>query len=108
MYIGVDLGGTNIKLGLLSDQFTALWLGSVPTESLTNSEVVMTNLINGLRRLMTENNVTPADISAIGVGVPGQMDIKRGISIFFTKFCQLGQRASRPAAHPRIWPASLY
>nr|WP_282802253.1 ROK family protein [Secundilactobacillus kimchicus] len=86
LYIGVDLGGTNIKLGLLSDQFTALWLGSVPTESLTNSEVVMTNLINGLRRLMTENNVTPADISAIGVGVPGQMDIKRGISIFSPNF----------------------
>lgn len=86
MYIGVDLGGTNIKMGLLDENFTAVWTGSVPTESLKGSRVVMGNLIRGLHQLFDENNLAQDAVSVLGIGVPGQMDIKAGLSIFSPNF----------------------
>lgn len=86
MYIGADMGGTFIKLGLLTDDLRPVARLKVPTESMTSSGVVMKNLLAGLHRLMTENQVTPNDIQAIGLGVPGQMDIQHGLSIASPNF----------------------
>lgn len=86
MYIGIDLGGTNIKIGLLSDQLDVLTRLSVPTESETNSQTVMANLIAGVRQLFDTSGAQPAQIHAIGLGVPGQMDIEKGLSLFSPNF----------------------
>lgn len=86
MYIGVDLGGTNIKLGLLTKELTVIAKTKVATESETNSQTVMTNMIAGIHELMTANHVRPTDVQMIGIGVPGQMDIEKGLSIFSPNF----------------------
>jgi len=86
MYIGVDLGGTNIKIGLLNEDLTVQTKLKVATESETNSETVMSNLITGVKQLLIKMQTGTDQIKAIGIGVPGQMDIKAGLSIFSPNF----------------------
>ncbi|GAX09169.1 glucokinase [Secundilactobacillus silagincola] len=52
MYIGIDLGGTNIKLGLLNDDLGVQKKLKVATQSETNSQTVMNNLISGIKQLL--------------------------------------------------------
>lgn len=85
-YIGIDLGGTNIKIGLLNPDLTVQAKLKVPTESETDSQTVMANLIAGVKQLLVETQTGSDQIKAIGVGVPGQMDIERGLSIFSPNF----------------------
>lgn len=86
MFIGVDLGGTNIKVGLFDREFH--WLSTIfkPTESEKGSTVVVENIIAALQQLLDEAGLAPQDITAIGVGVPGLMDREKGISIFSPNF----------------------
>lgn len=86
MYVGIDLGGTNIKMGLLNDDLTVQTKLKVATESETNSQTVMNNLLAGVRQLLINAQIGTEQIKAIGVGVPGQMDMKRGLSIFSPNF----------------------
>lgn len=86
MYLGIDLGGTNIKIGLLNDDLTVQTKLKVPTESETNSQTVMANMIAGIKQLLAETQTDTSQIKAIGIGVPGQMDIKKGLSIFSPNF----------------------
>ncbi|GAX05137.1 glucokinase [Secundilactobacillus pentosiphilus] len=86
MYIGIDLGGTNIKIGLLNEKLSVQTKMKVLTESETNSQTVMANLITGVRRLLAQAQIPTEQIKAIGIGVPGQMDIKKGLSIFSPNF----------------------
>ncbi|WP_203649340.1 ROK family protein [Secundilactobacillus yichangensis] len=86
MYIGIDLGGTNIKIGLLNDDLTVQFKMKVPTESETNSDRVMANIIAGVKQLLIKTQTGTDQIKAIGIGVPGQMDIKAGLSIFSPNF----------------------
>ncbi|WP_155431211.1 ROK family protein [Secundilactobacillus folii] len=86
MFIGVDLGGTNIKIGLLDDDLHVQDRLKVTTESETNSQVVMTNLVNGIKKIIAQTGTSTTQVRAIGIGVPGQMDIKSGVSIFSPNF----------------------
>ncbi|MCH5463427.1 ROK family protein [Lactobacillus sp. LC28-10] len=86
MYLGIDLGGTNIKIGLLKNDLTVQEKLKVPTESETDSNRVMTNLIAGVKQLLVQTQTGTDQIKAIGIGVPGQMNIQKGLSIFSPNF----------------------
>ena len=86
MYLGIDLGGTNIKIKLLNADLTVQMKLKVPTESETNSQTVMANMIAGIKQLLAETQTDTSQIKAVGIGVPGQMDIKKGLSIFSPNF----------------------
>ncbi|GAX03832.1 glucokinase [Secundilactobacillus pentosiphilus] len=90
MYIGIDLGGTNIKIGLLNENLSVQSKLKVPTESETNSQTVMANIIAGAKKLLVQTQTRTEQIKAIGIGVPGQMDIKKGLSIFSPNFANWG------------------
>lgn len=86
MYLGIDLGGTNIKVGLFDDQLNSvdeLWR---PTQSETNSITVVSNLTNAIQELLIRNQVRQSMLQAIGIGVPGLLDIAAGISKFSPNF----------------------
>lgn len=86
MLIGIDLGGTNIKVGLFDEQLhyvDELWRA---TQSEVDSETVINNMITAVQDLLTHNQVSAAALQAIGIGVPGLLDIKAGVSKFSPNF----------------------
>lgn len=70
--IGVDIGGTNIKIGrvLKGKVIKSIKIGVNRNDS---EEITLANLFKGLDELMT------ASVKAIGIGVPAVVDLDSGI-----------------------------
>ncbi|MFH1209937.1 MAG: ROK family protein [archaeon] len=75
MIIGLDLGGTSIKVGLIKDGKLIKVL-RMPTQTNKGKKVVLKNIMEAISLIKEGYN-----IKGIGIGVPGFVDNKRGIII---------------------------
>jgi len=76
---GVDLGGTNIKAALASENGELIAENVTPTCAYEGPPRVIERIANLLSAMATEHN---ARISAIGVGVPGLVNLDKGMTKF--------------------------
>ena len=80
MYIGIDLGGTNIAAGLVNDQCEILASKSVPTcADVRSGEEIVKAMAELALQLCAENNVDTKDIQWVGIGAPGTIDSENGV-----------------------------
>ncbi len=84
MYIGVDLGGTGIKAGVVNQKGEILSKGSIPTQVERGYGPISADIAQLCREVVGKAGFTLADIAAIGVGVPGICDPKTGVIPFCT------------------------
>ena len=78
-YIGVDLGGTGIKAGVVNEKGEILSKGSTPTMAERPYQAVIADIATLCKTVAADANITVEEIEAIGVGVPGICDPKTGI-----------------------------
>jgi glucokinase len=79
LFAGIDLGGTNIKVGVVDDLGRPLsWL-SVPTEIEHGAEDAARRMGEAVRQAIGQAGVPPASIARVGLGSPGTMDIPAGM-----------------------------
>lgn len=81
-YVGIDLGGTFIKGGIVDDTGRVLVSDKVPTESEKGADGVARNIAKLCKMLLDKTNMTASDIVGIGMGVPGIIDSKRGEVVY--------------------------
>ncbi len=70
MYLGVDIGGTNIKSGILDTALNLVHSSSESTGAVSGFDNVLNKIINHIQKNLDEH----PDISSIGVAVPGVVD----------------------------------
>ena len=81
--IGVDVGGTNIKLGLVDRSGVIVARAFLDTKSFYKRKTKLIDAIVGaIRDLIDEKKLVSKDILGIGLGLPGLIDSKRGIVNF--------------------------
>ena len=78
-YVGLDLGGTQIKAGLLDPSSTVIASMTDPTPADSRPEVVVDAMNAMARRLVEEAGRLWSDVQGIGIGVPGLIDSRTGI-----------------------------
>jgi glucokinase len=77
--IGIDLGGTFIKFGLLGeDRQTGARL-QLPTPRDGGAEAIIARMVEGARKLAAEAGLGREDLVAVGIGAPGPADLRRGV-----------------------------
>src|SRR5215216_3581019 len=76
--IGIDLGGTNLKLALIDGENRIAARLTVPTGGAEGHDAVIERMIDGVKSLRAEN--AAIDVAGIGVGVPGEVDMGAGIT----------------------------
>lgn len=81
-YIGIDLGGTFIKGGIVDDLGNILISEKVPTESEKGASRVVLNIANLCKTLLKNTNMTSSDVVGIGMGVPGMIDSAKGKVVY--------------------------
>ena len=81
-YIGIDLGGTFIKGGIVDDTGRIILQDKVPTESENGAGRVALNIANLCKSLLKNANMTANDVVGIGMGVPGMIDSKKGEVVY--------------------------
>jgi glucokinase len=73
--IGVDLGGTKLALGTVDEEGLIIELRRYDTDTRGGAGAVIEQIVKGVRQLNLESAVS---ISAIGIGVAGQVDPDTG------------------------------
>ena len=76
-YIGIDLGGTTIKIGAVSEEGQIIVQTERPTGADRPFEDVIRDMADGIKELQGTNSVCTS-IAAIGVGVPGGVNNETG------------------------------
>ncbi|MDF2645570.1 MAG: glucokinase [Paenibacillus sp.] len=82
IYIGVDLGGTNIKVGICDEQGKLLQTFEGPTGAENGSDFVIERIAQYVRQIVEESPFEWEQVAGIGAGLAGFMDIPEG----FVKF----------------------
>jgi len=80
IYVGVDLGGTNIKAGWVSSDGKIILEQEIPTGVDEGVETVI-DRIEKLVCEMVQQVGKDYDVKSMGIGMPGQIDVKQGIFI---------------------------
>lgn len=76
--IGVDIGGTSIKIGLVEDTGAILEKWEIPTNQAGTSEIIVNEICDSIGAKLEKYGWTFRDAAGIGVGAPGFVDGKTG------------------------------
>ena len=77
--IGIDLGGTYVKFGLLDERHRLVEVRQLRTPQ--GAEAVIEQMACGARQLIDEHGLAGRDVLGVGIGSPGPLDLDRGIII---------------------------
>ena len=75
MYIGVDLGGINIAVGLVDDEYNIINKSSVPTGRTRSFEAIMKDMADLCLKVTEDAGYKMSDVKCIGIGAPGTPDV---------------------------------
>ena len=82
-YIGVDIGGTNLKAGVVNDRGEIISESSIPTGADRPQDVVLHDILKTVHNSIEgAGGVDPKDIAALGVGSPGMIDSETGTVVY--------------------------
>lgn len=81
--IGIDLGGTNLKVALIDLKYRIQDKSILSTKAFIKKETLIQAIAYSINEIIEKNNLSRADILGAGLGVPGPVDNKRGLVHFF-------------------------
>ena len=77
-FAGIDLGGTNIKVGIVDDFGRPMAWQSIPTDVPKGAEDASLRMGKATLQVAAQAKIDIADIGQVGLGSPGTMDIAAG------------------------------
>ncbi|MBZ9685129.1 ROK family protein [Clostridium estertheticum] len=79
MRIGIDLGGTNIVVGIVTNEGNIITKKSTPTLASRTALVVIEDMVSLIYKTLEVSGISMEDIELIGIGVPGLVEYNSGI-----------------------------
>ncbi len=80
--IGIDLGGTNIAVGIINEEFKIITKGSIPTRAERKSEEIVADMATLCNKICADAGLTVSDIDSLGIASPGIVDDETGMIIY--------------------------
>lgn len=77
-YLGIDLGGTNIRAGIVDESYTITALTKTKTKMPRPAEEIVNEIVLCAQATIKEAGLTAGDIQSVGLGAPGTVDQKTG------------------------------
>jgi glucokinase len=84
--IGVDVGGTNIKLGLLTAREDVLFSRQFETRSFRARDDIIADIVQHVQTLKQEAQEQNLTVNALGIGVPATLDVEKGRTLIMPNF----------------------
>lgn len=76
--VGIDLGGTNIKVGIVNEKYEIISDASVKTNLPRPAEGIAEGICEAVELALKKANLTLDDINSIGIGTPGSANRETG------------------------------
>ena len=77
--VGVDVGGTTVSTVLVDDGLRPHHELTVATD-VSSPDNTLRSIADGISRTLSAAGVTPAEVAAVGLGIPGHVDAVAGVS----------------------------
>ena len=81
-YIGIDLGGTNIAVGLVDENNKIVHSDSIPTLKERHWSEIIKDMATLSLKVLAESGHTLDEVKAVGIGCPGSIDKKNGMVVY--------------------------
>ncbi|HUT36122.1 MAG TPA: ROK family protein [Planctomycetota bacterium] len=78
-YVGIDLGGLNIKGGVVDPKGKVLSFASIATEGQKGRDHVLDRIAALVEVAREQAGIPPERIAGVGIGSPGPLSIKKGL-----------------------------
>lgn len=85
--IGIDLGGTNIKVGLVDENYNIVSKATAKTNLPRPAEEICGSIVDTVWEALNAAKVTIGEVNSIGIGTPGTANRNSGIVLYS---CNLG------------------
>ena len=85
-YVGVDLGGTNIAVGIVTYEGKIIAKKSVKTMAERPFEEIIKDMADCTLALLKETNISLDEVKSIGIGSPGSLDTENGVLKYANNF----------------------
>ncbi|MGN5648771.1 ROK family protein [Bacillus sp. Brlt_9] len=79
--VGIDIGGTKIAAGVISDTGKLLEHAEIKSDP-SDREKMFDRVVEAVEQVLKKSSISIANIEGIGVGVPGKVDREKGIAVF--------------------------
>lgn len=80
--IGIDLGGTNIKVGIVDENYQIIGKANVKTNCPRPFEEIADSICEAVKLACEDAKLTISDIDNIGIGTPGSADRASGVVLY--------------------------
>ena len=78
-FVGVDVGGTSIKVGLVDDLGRPMAFAAIPTDPGRGPEDGARRMAQSVLAVIAQAGMSPEQVAGVGLGTPGTMDIPAGL-----------------------------
>lgn len=85
--IGIDLGGTNIKVGVVDGDYKIVGKSNIKTNLPRPSEEIAESIVEGVRLACADAGISVSEVNSIGIGTPGVANRNTGVVLYS---CNLG------------------
>jgi len=79
LFVGVDLGGTTIKIGLVNDDGQLIFDTEVPTRTKDGQEAIIEDIVLTTKQIVKQAGFEWDNVKGMGFGIPGLLNIAQGI-----------------------------
>lgn len=83
-FIGIDIGGTSIKLAMVTASGKMIEKWSIPTNCADHGSQISTEIVQSIEERVTQRNERIEDFAGVGIGVPGPVSekiVKRAVNL---------------------------
>lgn len=80
--VGIDLGGTNIEVGVIDEKYNIISRASRKTAMPRSADAIVSDMADAVFEAINSAGLDISDICSAGVGSPGSVDSKNGIVRF--------------------------
>ncbi len=81
-YVGIDLGGTNIAAGLVTEDAKILSNKSIPTRAERPWQEIVADMAALAKEVIAMAGVQTSEVAGVGIGCPGSIDNENGICAY--------------------------
>lgn len=86
-YLGIDLGGTNIAVGVVDEKFNIIGRGKMKTNAPRPAEEICDDMATAAKMAIEDAGITMDDIDTIGIGAPGSINPFTGVIAVSNNLC---------------------
>lgn len=80
--IGIDLGGTNIKVGIVSDEYVIVGRSDVKTNLPRSAEEIADSIAEAVELAREDAKIAFTEVNSVGIGTPGAANRNNGVVLY--------------------------